>query len=115
MLDSLQVNTTTTTTNTTTVPVERERGITVKAQTATILYTPDAEEAAVLDEDTPGGWGTWRKTEGASGGGAAPPPYLLNLIDTPGHVDFSHEVIRSLKGCDGALLLVDSSQGIQVR
>jgi small GTP-binding protein len=67
--------------------VERERGITVKAQTASMLYT---------DKRT-------NKT------------YLLNLIDTPGHVDFSYEVIRSLASCQGALLLVDSSQSVQAQ
>ena len=60
--------------------VERERGITVKAQTATMLYTPTPQEAAVLDAGTPGSWGTSRTTTNAT---SLPPPYLLNLIDTP--------------------------------
>ncbi len=84
--------------------VERDRGITVKARAVAIHYTPSEEMWADISKKLHGD----RKP-------GKPPTFELNLIDTPGHVDFAYEVSRSLAACEGALLLVDAFQGVQAQ
>ncbi|OGI88118.1 elongation factor 4 [Candidatus Nomurabacteria bacterium RIFCSPLOWO2_01_FULL_41_21] len=73
--------------------LERERGITIKMQPVRMVYQPNRPELT--------------KSEGQD--------YILNLIDTPGHIDFSYEVSRALKAVEGSILLIDSTQGVQAQ
>jgi GTP-binding protein LepA len=90
--------------------IERERGITIKSQAVRMPYTTNATKELVGgDQDA--------RAERARGSSGAEPPtaYVLNMIDTPGHVDFTYEVSRSLAACEGAVLLVDAAQGIEAQ
>ena len=74
-----------------TMSIEKERGITIKSQAVSIPYQPPAHN------------------------GSAAPLMTLNLVDTPGHVDFTYEVSRSISACEGALLLIDALQGVEAQ
>ena len=73
--------------------IERERGITIKSQAVRMPWTVTEDNDAAAEPGT----------------------YVLNMIDTPGHVDFTYEVSRSLEACEAAILLVDAAQGIEAQ
>ena len=93
--------------------LEREKGITIKLAPVRMKYEYDAEGANSTSTQAQSGPASKR----SHSNNTAPQPgtYDLNLIDTPGHVDFSYEVSRSLQACEGAVLVVDASQGIQAQ
>lgn len=97
--------------------IERERGITIKASAVTVFHRHKAGEKkdeletdyeTVDDADT-------HKTKKGEKPEAHGDLYMMNFIDTPGHVDFNYEVSRALKACEGAILVVDSTQGVQAQ
>ena len=92
--------------------IERERGITIKSQAVRMPWTTSATQEPAGG----GGDAGVERARGSSGGPAAEPRmHVLNMIDTPGHVDFTYEVSRSLAACEGAVLLVDAAQGIEAQ
>jgi GTP-binding protein LepA len=86
--------------------LERERGITIKMQPVRMLWHANRPEG--IDRVSP-------SALAVAQGHTTTEPYMLNLIDTPGHIDFSYEVSRALKAVEGSLLLVDSTQGVQAQ
>ncbi len=94
--------------------IERERGITIKASAVTVFHhhTPgeksDELESDAAEGEAKGSGGADVSTHGSN-------LYMLNFIDTPGHVDFNYEVSRALKACEGAILVVDATQGVQAQ
>ncbi|MFP5346380.1 MAG: GTP-binding protein, partial [Actinomycetes bacterium] len=92
--------------------IERERGITIKSQAVRMPWAVSATKDLASGE---GGSGAASGQFGGPTGGEALPAYALNMIDTPGHVDFTYEVSRSLAACEGAVLLVDAAQGIEAQ
>jgi len=98
--------------------LEREKGITIKLAPVRMKYRyrqPAAQPAATTSSQSNVAGNASDRVIDSSEGLPLAGPYDLNLIDTPGHVDFSYEVSRSLQACEGAVLVVDASQGIQAQ
>ena len=91
--------------------LERERGITIKMTPVRMLWHPNGTfnpSSFILNKDSQG---LWIKDKGLSNSEC----FILNLIDTPGHIDFAYEVSRAMKAVEGAVLLVDATQGVQAQ
>ena len=88
--------------------LERERGITIKMQPVRMLWHPTGPERSEGPDRPESGHTGPKRSEG-------PDTYILNLIDTPGHIDFSYEVSRALAAVEGVVLLVDSTQGVEAQ
>ncbi|MFN7022531.1 MAG: GTP-binding protein, partial [Phycisphaerales bacterium] len=97
--------------------LERERGITIKASAVTVWHRhrmgAKSDELETEYEETIGESGEHRSVKGAAEEHGD--LFMLNFIDTPGHVDFNYEVSRALKACEGAILVVDATQGVQAQ
>jgi GTP-binding protein LepA len=93
--------------------IERERGITIKASAVTVIHRHvKGASSDALEQD---GKATLEGADMLNQSDADPSLYMLNFIDTPGHVDFNYEVSRALKACEGAILVVDATQGVQAQ
>jgi GTP-binding protein LepA len=111
--------------------IERERGITIKASAVTVFHrhvagakkdeletdyeAPVEETPALVATNAAQASAPGHKTKKGESAESHGELYMLNFIDTPGHVDFNYEVARALKACDGAILVVDSTQGVQAQ
>ncbi|HET8575090.1 MAG TPA: translation elongation factor 4 [Candidatus Paceibacterota bacterium] len=107
-----------------TMELERERGITIKMQPVRMIYRPSTSSSAALRDPADSGTvsvNTFSSSASPRLASEAPKAdkqgeeYVLNLIDTPGHIDFSYEVSRALKAVEGSILLVDATKGVQAQ
>ena len=102
--------------------IERERGITIKASAVTVAHrhktgskSDELENEYETVEEGAAGVSPTHHTKGGESSESHGDLYMMNFIDTPGHVDFNYEVSRALKACEGAILVVDSTQGVQAQ